>query len=144
MPKDFGATRGRERCRANVCRSLASGAVPSGGMIRWVACAFGIAAIAAAPAAAAPAVRLATSGDACALDALPARVDALRGDAAIDPHAAAMVRVEVGRSGSHVTAAVTFEDADGGRRGPRRVEAASCDALLDALALVIAMGLPPD
>lgn len=113
-------------------------------MIRWVACAFGVAAIAAAPVAASPSLRLATGGDACALDALPARVDALLGGVAIDPDARAVVRVEVARRDDRVTAAVTFEDADGGRRGPRRVEAASCDALLDALALVIAMGMPPD
>lgn len=112
-------------------------------MIRWVARAFCIAAIAAAPAAASP-VRLVTGGDACALDALPTRVDALLGRAPFDSNAAAVVRVEVARGDERVTAAVTFEDADGTRRGPRRVEAASCDALLDSLALVIAMGLPPD
>ena len=107
-------------------------------MARWLAIAIVIAQATNADADAT--VRLASSGDRCSVETLPARVAGVLGRDPFDPTAPAVIRVQVDAAGDHVVARVTFEEGDR-RRGPRTVEAADCNALLDSIALVIALGV---
>jgi hypothetical protein len=93
-------------------------------------------------AAADPAVRLVSDGDACDVTSVAERVRGLVGQRAVEEDGAGIVKIRLDRHGSEVFADVTFDDADGRQRGPRRVAATSCDALLDSIALVIALGMP--
>jgi hypothetical protein len=107
-------------------------------MARWLAIAILIAHAATVRADAT--VRLASSGQRCSVETLPARVAVVLGRDPFDARARTVVLVELEDAERPVVARVTFDDTDR-RRGPRRIEAADCDALLDSIALVIAMGV---
>ncbi len=87
-------------------------------------------------------VRIETTGAACDLAELEARVAALAGPDGVRADAVAVVQISTARDGGDVTAEVSFDDGAGRHRGPRVVRAAGCDELVAATAVVIAMGLP--
>ena len=89
-------------------------------------------------------MRLSTSGDVCALTDLSARVAEIVGRAPFDADAAESIVVVVNRDWKGLLADVTFDHGNGNSRGPRRVRATNCDELIDAVALIVAMGLPRD
>lgn len=111
-------------------------------MTRWIAALLLI--MATASAHAGPSLRLVTDGDVCDLSPLATGVEALVGSRVFDERGSASVVVHLDGSAMSPSADVTFDAGDGSARGPRHLEAASCDALLDAIALVIAIGVPED
>jgi hypothetical protein len=102
---------------------------------RFVLASLGIA-LAATAAAAGP-VQLETAGDACGLDGLDAQIERL---APPDLASTAKVRVEVTRGTDGFVGETWFPDR--AEIGRRTVNAATCDQLVDSIALVIAMALP--
>lgn len=111
-------------------------------MARWLAPLLLI--VAAVSAHASPSLRLVTDGDVCDFSPLAAGVEALAGDRLFHEHGSVSVVVHVDGSATSPSADVTFETSDGSARGPRHLDAANCQALLDAVALVIAIGVPED
>ena len=78
-------------------------------------------------------------GEACDLSALDAELaDMLAGQSAGNSRVSVVTR----RSEQTLTAEVLFVDADGQPLGTRIVAAATCDDLVDSIALVIAMAIP--
>jgi len=86
--------------------------------------------------------RLDITGDACDLGELEAQVRAIAGREPFSVDATASVLVGTSTSATGFSARAWFESGDGERRGPRIVEAATCDELVEALAVIIAMTLP--
>jgi hypothetical protein len=82
------------------------------------------------------------SGDACDLRELAPQVRALLGYDPFEREETARVSIETSTSPDGVIAHAWFDDGAGGRQGPRVVEAASCEALVEALAIVIVMVVP--
>ena len=87
--------------------------------------------------------RLDVTGDGCDLTELERQVSAIVGRDPFAPSARASILIGTSANPTGVSARAWFENGDGERRGPRTVEAATCDELVDALALIIAMALPP-
>lgn len=88
-------------------------------------------------------LRLEVTEDGCALDALEGAIDALAGRDAFDPAADHVVRVEGAQIDGAPAARVWVSDRSGQLRGPRVVTAATCDELVEAASVVVAMVLPP-
>jgi hypothetical protein len=94
------------------------------------------------PAADASPVRVEVQGDRCDFNALESQLTQVLGSDPIDSNAHALVSIELMSARGLFEAGVTFDDGDGGVRGPRIVTAKSCNELVESVALVIAMALP--
>lgn len=86
--------------------------------------------------------RLDVTGDGCDLTELEPQVRAIVGGEPFTADARASVRVGTSTTARGVSARAWFDSGDGERRGPRTVEAATCDELVESLAVIIAMALP--
>jgi hypothetical protein len=88
-------------------------------------------------------LRLEVTQDGCDLGGVEGAIDALAGRDAFDPAADRVIRVEGAPQGDTPTARVWMSDATGHLRGPRVVTAKTCDELVQAVSVVVAMVLPP-
>jgi hypothetical protein len=88
-------------------------------------------------------LRLEVTQDGCDLGAVEGAIDALAGRDAFDPAADRVIRVEGAQQDGTPAARVWMSDATGQLRGPRVVTAKTCDDLVQAVSVVVAMVLPP-
>jgi hypothetical protein len=88
-------------------------------------------------------LRLEVTQDGCDLGAVEGAIDALAGRDAFDPAADRVIRVEGASIDGTPGARVWMSDATGQLRGPRVVTAKTCDELVQAVSVVVAMVLPP-
>jgi hypothetical protein len=89
-------------------------------------------------------LRLEVTQDGCDLSAVEGAIDALAGRDAFDPGAEHVIRIEGAEQDGTPAARVWMSDTAGQLRGPRVVTAKTCDELVQAVSVVVAMVLPPE